>query len=116
MSQPLRQLPDPAPDTPTRRLPGQRYAVVMDDGTEFEVLVQNRDRVSWDRTAARHKWPAYGDAPFLATTFVAWCAAKRAGHVDCRFEEFEATAAEITPLAEDEADEARPTRPAHEPA
>src|SRR5262245_40906380 len=51
----------------------------MADGRELTVRVLNPDYLRWDRTAAKHGWPAMAKAPFTWLTFVAWSALRREG-------------------------------------
>jgi hypothetical protein len=90
-----------------RTLPGRGCHVLLDDGTEFEVRIDNRDYIAWDKTAPKRKWPSGRDAPFLMTTFLAFCAATRAGLTDLRWEAFEAAAVLVEDVQEEDA---RPTR------
>lgn len=59
------------------RLAVPRLEVTMDDGTVFRVQAINPDLLRYDRTAAKHGWPAPTAAPFLWLTFLAWSAARR---------------------------------------
>lgn len=72
------------------RLTIPRLGVQMVDGTEFEVQAINPDLIRWDRTAAKHHWPAASSAPFLWMTFLAWSAARRSDLIpqDVTFEAF----------------------------
>jgi hypothetical protein len=105
-------------DLEPRALPGRRVQITLDDGTPAGVThvvrVTNRELVLWDRTAPKHKWGAAQDVPFLANTFTAWAAARRAGVIgqDVRFETFQELCLDVTDLPEDESDAARPTRKA----
>jgi len=107
-------VPAPAPLEP-RALPGRRVSIVLDDGTPAGVThvvrVTNRELVLWDKTAPRRQWGAAQDVPFLANTFTAWAAARRAGVIgDLKFEAFQELCLDVTDLAEDDSDAARPTR------
>jgi len=55
--------------------------VTMADGRELSVRVLNPDYLRWDRTAAKHGWPAMAKAPFTWLTFVAWSALRREGQI-----------------------------------
>ena len=59
-----------------------RLEVVMDDGRTLEVQALNPDLLRFDRTAAKHGWPAATAAPFLWLTFLAWAALRRTGEID----------------------------------
>ena len=59
-----------------------RLEVVMDDGRVLEVQALNPDLLRYDRTAAKHGWPAATAAPFLWLTFLAWAALRRRGDID----------------------------------
>ncbi|AVJ48761.1 hypothetical protein SEA_SALLYSPECIAL_13 [Gordonia phage SallySpecial] len=76
----------------------------------LEVDATNPDRVRWDMTAAKHKWPAFTEAPFLGLTFLAWAAMRRTGQYTGTFEQFSETdCVDVTAPEEDEA-EPDPTR------
>lgn len=114
------QLEEPAALEPLeplepRALPGRRVRIVLDDGTEYgaehTVRVTNRELVLWDKTAPRRQWGAAQDVPFLANTFTAWAAARRAGVIgDLKFEAFQDICLDVEDLQEDATDAARPTR------
>jgi hypothetical protein len=93
-----------------RKLPGRRCRVVLDGAEPFEVRVDNRDFLRWDKTAPRQKWGPGRDVPFLMATFLAWSAATRTGLTDLKWADFEAAALEVEELAEEDSDLARPTR------
>ena len=63
------------------RLAVPRLEVTLDDDTTFVVQALNPDLLRYDRTAAKHKWPAPTAAPFLWLTFLAWSAARRTGAI-----------------------------------
>ena len=63
----------------------------MADGTTHTVEVGNPDRVRYDLTRNKHKWPAPGEAPFLMTTFMAWSAMTRLGLYNGTWEAFSQT-------------------------
>lgn len=62
--------------------------VTIKDRDPVEVEITNPDRVRWDLTSTRHKWPSFQDAPFLGMTFLAWAAMKRTGLYSGPWEEF----------------------------
>lgn len=62
--------------------------VTLKDRDPIDVRILNPDRVRWDITAQKHKWPAFQDAPFLGTTFLAWAAMRREGLYTGSFEDF----------------------------
>lgn len=57
------------------------------DPQDVEVL--NPDRIRWDRTRHKHKWPSFQDAPFLGVSFLAWSAMRRTGLYVGTWEDFE---------------------------
>lgn len=63
--------------------------VTLDGRPEpLELAITNPDRVAWDRTARRHGWPPFTEAPFLGLTFLAWAAARRTGVYTDSFEQW----------------------------
>jgi hypothetical protein len=101
--------------------------VTLDTGESWHVSTGNRDLIAWDRTAPKHRWPAFKDAPFLWVTFLAWHASRRQGLLPdpkMTYEAFEAAADQIDP-DDDEPDddtddgaaagEVDPTPPGHVP-
>lgn len=113
----MTNLSDAAPDTagqdtaPDPVLHGQRVAVRMADGSQFVVTTTNADRVRYDLTAPRHKWPDGRTAPFLWATFCAYNASKREGRTTLTFEQFTDAAVGVDPLeVTDEVDGVPPTR------
>lgn len=68
-----------------------KLTITLSDGSTHEVEVGNPDRVRWDMTRNRQKWPTAGDAPFLMTTFMAWAAMKRLGLYEGTWEQFSET-------------------------
>jgi hypothetical protein len=102
--------------TEERALPGRRAIVHLADGTSFQVRITNREYVRWDQTAPRKKWGNAADVPFLASTFLAWAAARRDDLTELTFEQFQDTCEEVENLEEDDSDVARPTRTAPEAA
>lgn len=61
---------------------------LKDKADPIDVKILNPDRVRWDMTAQKHNWPAFQDAPFLGTTFLAWAALRRENLYAGTFEEF----------------------------
>lgn len=97
--------------TRERKLPGRRTLVELDGLEPFEVRIDNRDYLRWDRTAPKRKWGSGRDVPFLMATFLSWSAATRAGLTDLRWEDFEERAVSVEEVRdEDGDDDARPTR------
>src|SRR5262245_38139510 len=86
------------------QLPTPVFDVIMEDGTTHRVQVVNADFVRWDRTAAKHGWPAATAAPFLWNTFVTWAALRRTDAIgqDMTWELFEARAASIKMVSGDD--------------
>jgi hypothetical protein len=86
--------PDPrsemnTPEPPARRQHGARFAVYLDGSPDLEVVVDNRDRIAYEMTAARHKeWPSQEEGPHFALTFCLWSAAKRTGQTALPFEQW----------------------------
>lgn len=80
-----------------------RLRVWRNDDAPYEVQASNPELVMWDRTRARHKWPATREAPFLWMTFVAWAASRRSGLIptDVTFEVFEQTTVAIEAIDAD---------------
>lgn len=68
--------------TTDHRLPTPRFRIYLQDGRELLVQAFNVDQLAWDRTAAKHGWPAAQDAPLTWATFVAWSAARREQLID----------------------------------
>lgn len=88
-----------------------KVTVTIDGRAEpVEADIINPDRVRWDMTAAKHKWPSFADAPFLGTTFLAWAALRRTGQYTDTFEAFrDRDALDVVshdPDADDEDDDA----------
>jgi len=98
MSSPLRETTaftasqDVEPEAPARRQHGKKFAFYLDtpDGeAEHEVLITNRERLHFERTAAKHPdWPSPANGQNFAMTFCIWSAAKRAGLTAATFDEF----------------------------
>ena len=66
----------------------QNVKVEMASGEMLTAAVRNPDRVRWDITASKHKWPSFSDAAFLGMTFMSWAALKRTGQYSGEFEKF----------------------------
>jgi hypothetical protein len=96
-------------------LPGKRCTVTFADRSTIEVRITNHCYIAWDKTAPRKKWGAMADVPFLAGTFMAWIAAKRAGLTELGWEAWQDAVEDITNLAEEPEDLARPTQRAAQP-
>ncbi|MET0995456.1 MAG: hypothetical protein ABWY20_15850 [Mycobacterium sp.] len=100
MSTPLRTAPDldPGDNTPqteaappARRQVGSLIEVILDGREPFEVTVDNRDRIAWDKTSARHsEWPAATARSFVMT-FLTWNACRREQLIEraVTFEQFQ---------------------------
>jgi hypothetical protein len=70
--------PDPEPEAPARRQPGQLIEVFVAgaDPYPFTVRILNRDRIAYEKAAARHtEWPEKGRSFVMA--FLTWSAARR---------------------------------------
>lgn len=86
-------------------LPTPVFDVILDTGggetTTHRVQVLNVDLVRYDRTAAKHGWPALGSAPSLWNTFVCWSAMRRTGVIgaDMKYEAFEERALSVWPVS-----------------
>lgn len=64
------------------RLTVPRLLITLTDGRQYTVQTLNPDLLAWDRTAAKHHWPALQTAPFLWLTFIGWRASLREGCID----------------------------------
>ncbi len=106
---PLRDLADEAPAPAEATLAGHRVHVVLEDGPDYTVRVDNRDFIRWDKTAPRQKWDAKAQ-PFLFQAFLAWSASRRQGLTDLDFDTFTDRATECADVKDEAEDEARPTR------
>lgn len=63
--------------------------VTLKDNPEpIEAEIINPDRVRWDMTAHKHKWPSFQEAPFLGMTFLAWASLRRTDRYAGTFEQF----------------------------
>lgn len=83
------------------RLPGRRMRV-QHGADEFTVRILNKDRVAWDKTAPKKKWGAAQDVPFLASTFLAFCAMKREGLYTDSFDAFCDWAEDVEDITDEE--------------
>jgi hypothetical protein len=103
---------------PERTLPGRRARITLEgpDGEPlepFEVRIDNRDYLRWDKEAARRGWLRKKDdqSPvFIMATFLSWSAAIRTRKTELTWPQFEAAAIECQDLEETAEDAARPTR------
>lgn len=87
--------------------------VTLPDGATLTVQSINADLVNWDRTAHKHKWPKFDEAPFLWLTFLSWSAARRLGlNQDMSYETWESSILGVEAIETD----ARPTKAGPEPA
>jgi hypothetical protein len=91
-------------------LPGHLVHVVLADGRDLQVRIDNRDFVHWDMTAPRQKWGTASTAPFLFQTFIAWSALKREDLYSGGFTTFQRECLEAADVKGDDDDTARPTR------
>lgn len=86
--------------------------VTMADGSSHDLTIANPDRIKWDRTAQKHKWPKFTDAPFLGLTFLAWSAMTRTGKTTDTWETFsDTTCLDVESMDEDGDTEVDPIRP-----
>lgn len=96
------------PEVPARRQHGARFAVYLDGAADLEVTVDNRDRIAYEMTAARHKeWPTPERGQHFAMTFCLWSAAKRTQQTALPFEAWRVQMVDYDLLSEVPAD---PTR------
>lgn len=91
----------------------QAATVAFDDGSVLDIVVDNRDLVTWDMVRPGRGWPAASEAPFLFQSFIAWAACRRTGLFAGTFDEFQAVAADVT--VSEEVVQADPTSPAPGP-
>ena len=72
---------DPDPEVPARRQPGHRVVCQLDGFEDLEVVITNRERLAYEKTAAKHpEWPTPERGKSFVMTFVTFAAAKRAAH------------------------------------
>lgn len=79
--------------------------VQLDTGDTWHVTTGNPDLIAWDRTAAKHRWPSFKDAPFLWLTFLAWHSSRRQKLLPdpaMTYEQFERAAEQIQPDDDDD--------------
>lgn len=99
---------DTAAEAPARRQPGNRFTVYVDGADPFTVRVTNVDRIAMEKTFARHKdWPAPGEAPNFAVTFLTWNAARRTEQTTLNFDQWQAALEDFDQVGEEPSD---PTR------
>lgn len=79
-----------AVEPPARRQPGQVFLIQLDGVEPFEVTVDNRDRVRWEKTRGPRGWPTAAEAQSLCMTFLTWAAARRTNQTALKFEQWEA--------------------------
>lgn len=97
-------------------LTGQRVRVVLLDGSDYVVKTIQADRVRYDLTAPRHKWPEGTRSPFLWFTFLAWSAARREQLTTLQFEQFHEQCVSTKALDHDpDEDDVTPTSPGQQP-
>lgn len=77
-------------EVPARRQPGQLVELFIEGEDPYTVRIGNRDRIAWEKTAARHReWPTQDIAPHFSMTFVCWAAARREQRTDLSFEQWQ---------------------------
>jgi hypothetical protein len=83
----LADLDEPAEQAPARRQPGHLLELFVEGEDPYTVRVTNRDRIAYEKTAARHKeWPSWETGRNFVMTFYAWSAARRAGRTTLTFD------------------------------
>lgn len=118
---PVRELADAPEPSTAKKLSGRFARIVLEgpDGADlepFEVRIDNRDYLAWDKTAPVRKWVKKKDDPlpmFLMATFLAWNACRRKGLTQLTFDQFQAAAIDVeefTPEDPEDDGAARPTR------
>jgi len=95
-----------------RSLPGQRIRVTLEDETNFEVRITNRELLAWDMTRAKRQWPPFSEAIFLAMTFTSWKAATREKLTALTWDAWSDAVVNIEDVTDEDTDVARPTSPA----
>lgn len=84
----LNTTPPPAP-APARRQPGVEVLVYVEGQDPFTVRITNRERIAYEKAAARHKeWPALERGRNFAMTHHTWTAARRAGRTSLTFDQW----------------------------
>lgn len=97
------------------KLPGKECKVTMFSGQSFAVRITNREFIAWDKTAPRKKWGKTSEVPFLATTFMAWVAAKREHKTTMSWDQWQLEVAECESRDDEPEDLVGPTREAPQP-
>lgn len=84
--------------------------VWMDGREPFDVETRWIDSRNYERTAFKHKWPPFQEAPFTWLGFLAWSAARRTGDLEntVSWETFEITVLNVENIGENEV---TPTEP-----
>jgi len=95
-----------------RSLPGQRIRVTLEDDTNFEVRITNRELLAWDMTRGKYGWPSFSEAIFLAMTFTSWKAATREKLTTLSWDAWQEAVEALEDVTDDEVDVTRPTSPA----
>lgn len=102
--------PEPEPEAPARRQPGQLVECFV-DGAEpypFTVRILNRDRIAYEKAAARHtEWPAPDKGRSFVMAYLTWSAARREQLTALTFEAWQTALDDWDVVAETPAD---PTR------
>lgn len=94
-------------EAPRRRQPGSLVEVWLEGADEpFQVRITNRDRIAFEKTAARHReWPTLADgARNFAMTFLTWSAAKRTELTALTFAQWEVALVDFDVIDEAPAD------------
>lgn len=94
------------------KLSATQMTVTLADGSTLELEPQNPDRVRFDMTRSKHKWPDAESAPILWLTFVAWACARRTGAYAGTWDDWSERDALDIDVADDEAD-VDPTQTGH---
>lgn len=72
----------------TNKLSNARMTVTLADGQKLELEPANPDRVRFDITRGKHKFPSAEEAPMLWLTFVSWACARRTGVYEGSWEQW----------------------------
>ncbi|MFS0069632.1 hypothetical protein ACL1G7_13190 [Corynebacterium striatum] len=84
--------------------------ITYTDGESIETDITMADRVRFDITRPRQKWPDAQEAPFLALSFWAWAALARQKKTEINFDDWYLTVSDIERLEDDDIeDQADPT-------